>query len=60
MRYKYTLQLNPHWPKKDVSFYIKNLTKQAMKKIDLCLKLIRFGTSSTVLNFQEKYYKYGG
>ena len=30
-----------------------------MKKINLCLRLIGFGMSSTLLNFQDKYDEYG-
>ena len=30
-----------------------------MTKINLCLILIEFGMSSTLLNFQEKHYEYG-
>ena len=30
-----------------------------MTKITLCLRLIGFGMSSTLLNFQDKYYEYG-
>ena len=30
-----------------------------MIKIDLFLRLIGFGMSSTLLNFQHKYYEYG-
>ena len=45
--------------KKDIQFYTKNLPKLEMIKIKLCLKLIGFGMSSTLLNFQDKYYEYG-
>ena len=38
---------------------MKNLPKHAIKKIDLCLKLIGFGISSTILNFRENVYDYG-
>ena len=30
-----------------------------MTKNNLCLRLIGFGMSSNLLNFQEKYYEYG-
>ena len=30
-----------------------------MEKINLCLKIIGFGMSSTLLNFQETYHEYG-
>ena len=30
-----------------------------MKKTNLCLRLIGFGMSLTLLNFQEKHYEYG-
>ena len=30
-----------------------------MTEINLCLRLIGFVMSSTLLNFQEKYYEYG-
>ena len=36
----------------------RNLPKHAMKKINLCLILIGFGMSSTLINFKEKYYEH--
>ena len=44
--------------KKSIQFYTKNLPKYAMTKINLCLRLVRFGMSSTLLDFQDKYYEY--
>ena len=44
---------------KEIKFYTKKRPKHAMKKINLCLRLIGFGMSSTLLNFQDKYYEYG-
>ena len=43
---------------KAIQFYTKKLPKHAMTKINLCLRLIGFGMSSTLLNFQDKYYEY--
>ena len=45
--------------KKAIPFYTRNLPKNEMTKINLCLRLIGFGMSSTLLSFQEKYYEYG-
>ena len=41
--------------KQTMSVHTKNLSKHAMIKTDLCLRLIGFGMTSTLLNFQEKY-----
>ena len=45
--------------KKSIHFYTRNLPEHAMRKINLCLRLIGFGMSSILLNFQEKYYEHG-
>ena len=38
---------------------VKNNNPFYTKNLDLCLRLIGFGMSSTHINFQEKYYEYG-
>ena len=47
------------WLEKAIQFYTKNLPEHDMTKINLCLRLIGFGMSSTLLSFQDKYYEYG-
>ena len=44
---------------KAISVYTKDLTKLKIENIDLFLNINRFWTSSTIINFQEIYHKYG-
>ena len=45
--------------KKAISYFTRNLPKSQQSTVKLCLKLIAFGMSSTLLKFEEKYYEYG-
>ena len=45
--------------KKAISDFTRNLPKIQQSAVKLCLKLIAFGTSSTLLKFEEKYFEYG-
>ena len=45
--------------KKAISYFTRNLPKSKTSTVKLCLKLIAFGMSSTVLTFKEKYFEYG-
>ena len=45
--------------KKSISYFTRNLPKSKTSTVKLCLKLIAFGMSSTVLTFEEKYFEYG-
>ena len=45
--------------KKEISYSTRNLTKSQQYTVKLCLKLIAFGMSSTLLTFGEKYFEYG-
>ena len=45
--------------KKAISYFTRNLPKSQQPTVKLCLKLIAFGMSSTLLKFEEKYYEYG-
>ena len=39
-------------------FFARTLTTATKKTINLCLELIRFGMSSTLIFFNGEYYKY--
>ena len=45
--------------KKAISYFTRNLPKSQQSNVKLCLKLIAFGMSSTLLTFEDKYYEYG-
>ena len=45
--------------KKAISYFKRSLPKNQQSNIKLCLKLIAFGMSSTLLTFEDKYYEYG-
>ena len=45
--------------KKAISYFPKNLPRSQQSTVKLCLKLIAFGMSYTLLTFEEKYYEYG-
>ena len=44
--------------KKALRFFARTLTTATKKTINLCLELIRFGMSSTLICFDGEYYKY--
>ena len=44
--------------KKAVRFFARKLTSEVKKTINLCLDLIQFGMSSTLISFDGEYYKY--
>ena len=46
--------------KKAVRFFAGTLTKATKKTINLCLKLVCFGMSSTLICFDGEYYEYHG
>ena len=46
--------------KKAVIFFSRTLTTATKKTIDICLELIRFGMSSTLIYFYGEYYEYHG
>ena len=46
--------------RKAVRFFARKLTAATKKTINLCLELIRFGMSSTLISFYGEYYKYHG
>ena len=46
--------------KKAVIFFTMKLTSEVKKKINLCLDIIQFGMSSTLISFNGEYYKYHG
>ena len=45
--------------KKSISYLKRNLPKNHKSTIKLCLKLIAFGMSSTLLKFGERYFEFG-
>ena len=45
--------------KKATSYFTRNLPKSQKSTVNLCLKLIAFGMTSTLLTFEEKYFEYG-
>ena len=45
--------------KKAISYFTRSLPKNQQSNVKLCLKLIAFGMSSTLLTFEDKYYEYG-
>ena len=46
--------------KKAVIFFARKLTSEVKKTINLCLDLIQFGMSSTLISFDGEYYEYHG
>ena len=44
--------------KKAVRLFTRKLTAATKKTINLCLELIRFGMSSSLISFDGEYYKY--
>ena len=46
--------------KKAVRFFVRKLTSEVKKTINLCLDLIQFGMSSTLISFDGEYYEYHG
>ena len=46
--------------KKAVRFFARTLTTETKKTINICLELIRFVMSSTLICFDGDYYKYHG
>ena len=43
--------------KKAVRFFARKITNEVKKTINLCLDLIQFGMSSTLISFDEEYYE---
>ena len=48
-----------HLAKKAISYFTRNIPKIQIYTVKLCLKLIAFGMSSTLLILEEKYFEYG-
>ena len=46
--------------KKAVIFFTIKLTTATKKTTNICLELIRFGMSSTLISFNGEYYEYQG
>ena len=46
--------------KKAVRFFARKLIAATKKTINLCLELIHFGMSSTLISFNREYYEYHG
>ena len=46
--------------KKAVRYFARTLTRETKKTINLCLDLIQFGMSSTLISFDGEYYEYHG
>ena len=46
--------------KKAMRFFARKLTSEVKKTINLCLDLIQFGMSLTLISFDAEYYKYHG
>ena len=46
--------------KKSVVLFTIKLTAASKKTVNICLDLIRFGMSSTLISFYSKYYEYHG
>ena len=44
--------------RKTVRLFTRKLTAATKKTINICLELIRFGTSSTLISLDGEYYKY--
>ena len=44
---------------KAISYFTRNLPNNQQYTITLCLKLVSFGTSSTLPKFRYKYFEYG-
>ena len=44
--------------KKAVRFFARTLTTATKKTINICLEIIRFGMSSTLICFDGEYYEY--
>ena len=46
--------------RKAIEYYARDLTEEDQIKIEHCLEMIKFGMTSTLLNFVDKYYEYDG
>ena len=46
--------------KKAVRYFARTLIRENKKTINLCLDLIQFGMSSTLISFDGEYYEYHG
>ena len=46
--------------RKAVRYFARTLTRETKKTINLCLDLIQFGMSSTLISFDGEYYEYHG
>ena len=48
-----------HLVNKAISYFTRNLPESQKSTVKLCLKIIAFGMSSTLLIFEENYFEYG-
>ena len=46
--------------RKSVRFFARKITAATKKTINLCMELIHFGMSFTLISFDGKYYEYHG
>ena len=44
--------------RKAVRYFARKITKETKKTINLCLELIHFGMSFTLISFDGEYYEY--
>ena len=44
--------------RKEVRYFARKLTRESKKTINLCLDLVHFGMSSTLIYFDGEYYEY--
>ena len=52
--------IKPATIRKAVRYFARKLTRETKKTINLCLYLIHFGMSSTLISFDGEYYEYHG
>lgn len=45
---------------KAVKYYAASLNEQDVENVETCLELVKFGMSTTLLTFIDKYYMYDG
>ena len=46
--------------RKAMRYFARKLSRKTKKPINLCLELIHFGMSSTLISFDIEYYEYHG
>jgi hypothetical protein len=43
-----------------IKYFVGNLNAETQRRIETCLKMIKFGMGNTLLTFVDKYYEFGG